>query len=96
VVGRFHEGFWPGYDPIDANVPDTIDNSSFYSAHDPSSPEAKSLRAQRDEEIHLGWYSESFGTELLPVWLLNPFTQCPDPTPQNCISSMTIAPAIGL
>jgi hypothetical protein len=79
VVDGFHQGFYPGFDTTGHNVPDTIDNSSIYAPHDPSSPEAAFLRAQRDEEIRLGRYSESFGTELLPGMIAQPIHAVPKP-----------------
>ncbi|KAI9063202.1 hypothetical protein FKP32DRAFT_1547212, partial [Trametes sanguinea] len=76
VVRGLRYGFWPFADTKPSDYPDTWDETR----PPPLSAEAAEfLRQQRDEEIRLGRYSASFGTDLLPGMYNMPVHVVPKP-----------------
>ncbi|KIJ38868.1 hypothetical protein M422DRAFT_781282 [Sphaerobolus stellatus SS14] len=80
VCRSLREGFWPWASSQRKEYPITWDNS-----HRPikDTRHQNFLREQRDEEIRLGQYSESFGTELLPGMYSMPIGVVPKPHSDN-------------
>ncbi|KAH9848304.1 hypothetical protein C2E23DRAFT_871274 [Lenzites betulinus] len=76
VVRALREGFWLDADVKPAAYPDTWDEKQP-APHDESA--AQFLRSQRDEEIMLNRYSESFGRDLLPGMYSMPIHVVPKP-----------------
>ncbi|KAI0689521.1 hypothetical protein C8T65DRAFT_588561 [Cerioporus squamosus] len=76
VLKGLREGFWPFADAKPTEYPDTWDDT-----RDPPADEAARsfLRSQRDEELRLGRYSESFGPDLLPGMYCMPVHVVPKP-----------------
>ena len=63
VCRGLHKGFWPYADTHYGDWPLTWDNSQQPIQ---SEEEGSFLRSQVQKEVDLGWYSPSFGPELLP------------------------------
>ncbi|RDX48892.1 hypothetical protein OH76DRAFT_1329068, partial [Lentinus brumalis] len=76
VVRGLREGFWPFADEKPQEYPDTWDECRPSLLDDRA---RQFLRDQRDEEIELGRYSDSFGTELLPGMYSMPIHVVPKP-----------------
>jgi hypothetical protein len=76
VCNSLKQGFWPWANTLDMSRPDTYDNSCR-----PIKTEehAAFVRSQRDVEITLGQFSESFGTDLLPGMYSMPIGVVPKP-----------------
>jgi hypothetical protein len=72
VLRGLREGFWPWASTVDSGRPSVVDNSPREvkdSAH------LSFMREQRDEEIHLGRFSEAFdallpGMTSVPLWVV--------------------------
>jgi hypothetical protein len=76
VCRGLQEGFWPWADTRFGEYPDTLD----LSLPEPDNPEeAQFLRNQRDHEIFMGRFSESFGDKLLPGMYCMPIFAVPKP-----------------
>ncbi len=76
VLAGLREGFWPFADAKPEEYPDTWDETRT----PPSDEAARSfLRSQRDEELRLGRYSQSFGRDLLPGMYSMPVHVVPKP-----------------
>jgi hypothetical protein len=76
VLNGFRNGFWPWADTHIGDYPETLDES----LGDPANPdELRFLCSQRDKEITLGRFSQSFGTELLPGMYSMPIHVVPKP-----------------
>jgi len=70
------EGFWPWADTHIGDYPDTI----YFSLPEPEDPdEAAFLQKQRDHEVFMGCFSESFGDKLLPGMYCMPIFAIPKP-----------------
>ncbi|OJT12050.1 hypothetical protein TRAPUB_11402 [Trametes pubescens] len=76
VVHSLRNGFWPYADAKPADYPDTWDERRPAPRDEES---AHFLRTQRDEEVALGRYSESFGKDLLPGMYSMPVHVVPKP-----------------
>ena len=63
ILTGLQEGFWPWADMQHRTYPTTMD---YYKPREFEVPIQQFLHDQWDEEIHLGRFSESFGTDLLP------------------------------
>jgi hypothetical protein len=76
VCNSLKQGFWPWANTLDVSRPDTYDNSCR-----PIKTEehAAFVQSQRDVEITLGQFSESFGTDLLPGMYSMPIGVVPKP-----------------
>lgn len=76
VCRALRDGFWPWAITNDAHYPETWD----YSRREIREEHQRVfLRNQRDEEIKLGQYSQSFGTDLLPGMYSMPIGTAPKP-----------------
>jgi hypothetical protein len=76
VVDGFRNGFWPWADTNIGIYPDTLDES----LGDPKNQtELDFVCEQRDKEIKMGRFSDSFGTELLPGMYSMPIHVVPKP-----------------
>ena len=76
VLDGFQNGFWPWANTHVGDYPDTLDESlGDPRGHD----KLKFICEQRDKEISLGRFSESFGKELLPGMYSMPIRVVPKP-----------------
>ncbi|TFK78973.1 hypothetical protein K466DRAFT_506407, partial [Polyporus arcularius HHB13444] len=76
VLKGLREGFWPFADAKPAEYPDTWDEFR----NPPDDEAARTfLRSQRDEEIRLERFSQSFGPDLLPGMYSMPIHVVPKP-----------------
>jgi hypothetical protein len=76
VVSGLRTGFWPWADTHVGVYPDTLDES----LQDPSNPmELDFICEQRDKEIKMGRFSQSFGRDLLPGMYSMPIHVVPKP-----------------
>ena len=76
VLAGLRDGFWPWADTHIGEYPDTLDES----IGDPSNQrELDFICEQRDKEIKMGRFSESFGEELLPGMYSMPIHAVPKP-----------------
>jgi hypothetical protein len=101
VCDGLREGFWPWADTRLGDYPLTHDQSSRPLKSD---KERDFIRAQRDDEISKGRFSQSFGTELLPGMYSMPIHAVPKPHSENLrlisagkfsLNSMIIWPDVG-
>jgi len=76
VCCGLHEGFWPWANTHIGDYPDTIK----FSLPEPEDPDKVAfLRKQRDHEVFMGHFSESFGDKLLPGMYCMPIFTIPKP-----------------
>ena len=76
ILSGLRNGFWPWADTQHQTYPTTMD---YYKPREFEVPIRQFLRDQRDEEIRLGRFSESFGTDLLPGMYAMPIHVIPKP-----------------
>jgi hypothetical protein len=77
VCRALREGFWPWADTSDESYPSTNDNSMLTS--EKTDVQLQFIADQVEEEIRLGRFSASFGTELLPGMYSVPVHAVPKP-----------------
>ena len=80
VCTGLREGFWPWADTLTGGFPETHDESRPMPTDDRKS---SFIRDQCLKERHKGYYSESFGTELLPGMYSMPIHAVPKPHSDN-------------
>ena len=80
VCTGLREGFWPWADTLSGGFPVTHDETRPMS----SNPEhANFIRDQCLKERHKGYFSDSFGTDLLPGMYSMPIHSVPKPHSSN-------------
>ena len=76
VCTGLREGFWPWADTLNSGFPTTHDESRPMPSDD---RRASFIREQCQKERHKGYFSESFGTDLLPGMYSMPLHAVPKP-----------------
>ena len=76
ILSGLQDGFWPWADTQHRTYPTTMD---YYKPREFEVPIQQFLHNQRDEEIRLGRFSKSFGTDLLPGMYAMPIHVIPKP-----------------
>ena len=76
ILSGLQDGFWPWADTQHRTYPTTMD---YYKPCEFEVPIQQFLHNQRDEEIRLGRFSKSFGTDLLPGMYAMPIHVIPKP-----------------